>query len=392
MAEIKKITKKNGTIVYRTNIYLGIDKATGKQARTTITANTKKGVKIKTREAINEFARNGYTVKKKVNVKTYRELVSLWWDSYKNTVKPNTKKAVKSYLDVHLLPAFGEYRLDNLTTPVIQKQVNKWANKANRQSKNAFDSYHKLVGLNKRILKYGVSLQLLEHNPATDVIVPRKKQEKKTEIKFLDKQELKQFLNYLDTLDQSKYKNLFNIVLYKTLLATGLRIGEAMALEWSDIDLDNGVIDVTKTYVEKEKTVNDPKSKAGKRKIPIDRDTILMLRLYKARQHQCFIEHGYGGKMAEHVFSNGLSAYPTVVGLQYVLTKHLEQAGLPRFTFHAFRHTHASLLLNAGISYKELQHRLGHSTLAMTMDTYSHLSKEKEKEAVNFFEKAMANL
>ena len=96
--------------------------------------------------------------------------------------------------------------------------------------------------------------------------------------------------------------------------------------------------------------------------------------------------------MAEHVFSNGLSAYPTVVGLQYVLTKHLEEAGLPRFTFHAFRHTHASLLLNAGISYKELQHRLGHSTLAMTMDTYSHLSKEKEKEAVNFFEKAMANL
>src|SRR5699024_11231652 len=82
-------------------------------------------VKIQTREARNELARNGYNVKKKVNVKTYRELVSLWWDSYKNTVKPNTKKAVKSYLDAHLLPAFGEYRLDNLTTPVIQKQVNK---------------------------------------------------------------------------------------------------------------------------------------------------------------------------------------------------------------------------------------------------------------------------
>ena len=96
MADIKKITKKNGTTVYRTNIYLGIDKATGKQARTTITANTKKGVKIKIREAINEFARNGYTVKKKVNVKTYRELVSLWWDSYKNTVKPNTEKTVKN--------------------------------------------------------------------------------------------------------------------------------------------------------------------------------------------------------------------------------------------------------------------------------------------------------
>ena len=68
---IKEVKKKNGTIVYRANVYLGTDRLTGKQARTTITANTKKGVKIKIREAINEFARNGYTVKKKVNVKTY---------------------------------------------------------------------------------------------------------------------------------------------------------------------------------------------------------------------------------------------------------------------------------------------------------------------------------
>ena len=213
-------------------------------------------------------------------------------------------------------------------------------------------------------------------------------------IKHFDDSQLKQFKGYLDSLPNT-FRNSYYKTLYLTLLATGLRIGEAVALEWSDIyleDLDNGCIDVTKTYVEKEKTVNDPKSKAGKRRIPIDRNTVLMLRLYKARQHQCFLKHGYGGKMADHVFSNGFSAYPTVVGLQYVLTKHLEQAGLPRFTFHAFRHTHASLLLNAGISYKELQHRLGHSTLAMTMDTYSHLSKEKEKDAVNFFEKAMANL
>ena len=151
-----------------------------------------------------------------------------------------------------------------------------------------------------------------------------------------------------------------------------------------------GLLTLTKLMSEKEKT-NSPKSKAGKRKIPIDRNTVLMLRLYKARQHQCFIEHGYGGKMAEHVFSNGL-VLSTVVGLQNVLTKHLKLAGLPYLTLHAFRHTHASLLLNAGISYKELQQRLGHSTLAMTMDTYSHLFDDTEKEVVNFFEKAMANL
>ena len=388
MAEIKKITKKNGTIVYRTNIYLGIDKATGKQARTTITATTKKAIKIKTREAINEFAHNGYTVKKKVNVKTYRELVSLWWDSYKNTVKPNTEKSVKSYLEAHLLPAFGEYRLDNLTTPVIQKQVNKWANKANRQSKNAFDSYHKLVGLNKRILKYGVSLQLLEHNPATDVIVPRKKQEKKTEIKFLDKQELKQFLNYLDTLDQSKYKNLFNIVLYKTLLATGLRIGEAMALEWSDIDLDNGVIDVNKTLNNRIE-INSPKSMASYRQISIDKATILMLKQYKNRQQVKAWELGRSEKI---VFSNFTGKYFDPNNIRNQLYKHFKNAGVPNVRFHGLLHTHATLMLNAGMSPKDLQHRLGHSTITMTLNIYVHATEEGAKQGGNIFEMAINNL
>lgn len=389
---IKEVKKKNGTIVYRANVYLGTDRLTGKKARKNITASTKKAVKTKAREAVNEFINNGYTTKAKATVKTYKELASIWWDSYKNTVKPNTQQAMKGLLKVHILPVFGDYKLDKLTTPIIQQQVNKWADKANKGVKGAYANYNLLHNVNSRILKYGVAMQLIQHNPATDVIVPRKKQKEQSKIKFLDRQELKQFLGYLDTLDQSIYENLFDFVLYTFLLATGVRISEALALEWSDIDLDNGYIDVNKTVAFSRMETNSTKSEAGNRKISIDKNTVLMLRLYKARQYQCFMEHGYGAKMAKYVFSNGFNIYPNRTNLQLVLTKHLKQAGLPRFTFHAFRHTHASLLLNAGISYKELQHRLGHSTLAMTMDIYSHLSKEKEKDAVNFFEKAMANL
>ena len=77
---------------------------------------------------------------------------------------------------------------------------------------------------------------------------------------------------------------------------------------------------------------------------------------------------------------------------QESLDRRLKEINCPRFTFHASRHTHASLLLNAGISYKELQYRLGHATLATTMDIYSHLSKDKEKEAVSYYEKAINNL
>ncbi|MGC4387380.1 site-specific integrase, partial [Streptococcus suis] len=91
------------------------------------------------------------------------------------------------------------------------------------------------------------------------------------------------FLDYLDTLDQSNYQNLFDVVLYKFLLATGCRIGEALALEWSDIDLENGIISITKT-LNRQQEVNSPKSKAGYRDIPIDKATLLMLKQYKKRQ------------------------------------------------------------------------------------------------------------
>ena len=107
--KITEYKKKNGTIVYRASVYLGVDKLTGKKARTTVTANTKKGIKIKAREAVNAFASNGYTVKDKPIITTYKELVKVWWDSYKNTVKPNTRQSMDGLVRVHLLPVFSDY-------------------------------------------------------------------------------------------------------------------------------------------------------------------------------------------------------------------------------------------------------------------------------------------
>lgn len=389
MANIKKITKKNGTTVYREQIYLGTDCMTGKQVYTTISAPTKKELKQKREFKINEFKENGYTRHKSVSVKNYRELSELWLKNHKLEVKPQTYSQTVSELKTHLLPVFGNIRVEKITLPMVQVFVNKIANNPNLGSV----SLKIILSINKRILKYAVNLQLITVNPADNIIVPKNKKNisQKKELKYFETNQLKQFKDYLDKLPNT-FRNYYHKTLYDTLLATGLRIGEAVALEWSDIDLDNGYIDVNKTLVWSRMETNSPKSMAGYRKIPIDRNTVLMLRLYKARQHQCFIKHGYGGKMAEHVFSNGLHAYPSREGLQKTLAKHLKLAGLPYLTLHAFRHTHASLLLNAGISYKELQQRLGHSTLAMTMDTYSHLFDDTEKEAVNFFEKAMSNL
>ena len=289
---------------------------------------------------------------------------------------------------LHILPVFGDYKLDKLTTPVIQQQVNKWADKANKGEKGAYANYSFLNNINRRILQYGVTMQAIQHNPARDVIIPRKQQNKEHKVKFFSNQELKQFLDYLDNLDLSSYENLFDYVLYKTLLASGCRIGEALALEWSDIDLKKGIISISKTLNRYQET-NTPKSKAGLREIGIDKSTASLLKQYKKRQQ---VQSWQLGRSEGIVFTPFTTKYAYACLLRKRLQGHFKSAGVPNIGFHGFRHTHASLLLNSGIPYKELQHRLGHSTLAMTMDTYSHLSKEKAKTAVSFYEKAVSSL
>ena len=385
---ITEYKKKNGATVYRASVYLGVDKLTGKKARTTVTANTKKGVKIKAREAVNAFAANGYSVKEKPTITTYRELVALWWESYKNTIKPNSQQSMEGIVRLHILPVFGDYKLDKLTTPIIQQQVNKWADKANKGEKGAYANYSFLNNINRRILQYGVTMQAIQHNPARDVIIPRKQQNKEHKVKFFSNQELKQFLDYLDNLDLSSYENLFDYVLYKTLLASGCRIGEALALEWSDIDLKKGIISVSKTLNRYQET-NTPKSKAGLREIDIDKATVSLLKQYKKRQQ---VQSWQLGRSEGIVFTPFTTKYAYACLLRKRLQGHFKSAGVPDISFHGFRHTHATIMLYAGIEAKDLQYRLGHSNISMTLNTYVHATKEGAKKAVSIFEAAISNL
>ena len=387
--QIKQITKKDGSIVYRANVYLGVDKVTGKDVKTSITGRTKKEVKQKTKEAEITFLQNGSTRFQASNITTYKELASLWWESYKHTVKPNTQLNVRRLLDNHILPLFGSYKLDKLTTPLIQNIVNKLADKTNKGEEGAFLYYDSLHALNKRILQYGVVMQAIPFNPAREVILPRNTQKAKREkIKHFDNQELKKFLDYLDSLNLNKFRYYYENTLYKFLLATGCRINEALALSWSDIDLDNAVVHITKTLNYKQET-NSPKSKSSLRDIDIDQATVSMLKQYRLRQTK---EAWKIGKSESIVFSDFIHEFPNNRTLQTRLRTHFKRAKVTNIGFHGFRHTHASLLLNSGIPYKELQHRLGHSTLSMTMDVYSHLSKENAKKAVSFYETALKSL
>ncbi|EMO8675049.1 TPA: tyrosine-type recombinase/integrase [Streptococcus pyogenes] len=382
---IMKITehkKKNGTIVYRASIYLGIDQMTGKRVKTSITGRTRKEVNQKAKHAQLDFLSNGSTIKRKVVIKTFKELSHLWLETYKLTVKPQTYDATVTRLNRHIMPTLGNMKVDKITASDIQMLIN-------RLSKY-YVNYTAVRSVIRKILQQGVLLGLIDYNPARDIILPRKQPNAKKKVKFIDPSDLKSFLEHLESSQHKRYNLYFDAVLYQLLLSTGLRIGEACALEWGDIDLENGTIAINKTYNKNLKFLSTAKTQSGNRVISVDKKTLRSLKLYQMRQRQLFNE--VGARVSEVVFATPTRKYFNASVRQSALDTRCKEAGIERFTFHAFRHTHASLLLNAGISYKELQYRLGHANISMTLDTYGHLSKDKEKEAVLYYEKAMNNL
>ncbi|HES3927601.1 tyrosine-type recombinase/integrase [Streptococcus pyogenes] len=380
--KITEHKKKNGTIVYRASIYLGIDQMTGKRVKTSITGRTRKEVNQKAKHAQFDFLSNGSTIKRKVVIKTFKELSHLWLETYKLTVKPQTYDATVTRLNRHIMPTLGNMKVDKITASDIQMLIN-------RLSKY-YVNYTAVRSVIRKVLQQGVLLGLIDYNSARDIILPRKQPNAKKKVKFIDPSDLKSFLEHLKTSQHKRYNLYFDAVLYQLLLSTGLRIGEACALEWGDIDLENGTIAINKTYNKNLKFLSTAKTQSGNRVISVDKKTLRSLKLYQMRQRQLFNE--VGARVSEVVFATPTRKYFNASVRQSALDTRCKEAGIERFTFHAFRHTHASLLLNAGISYKELQYRLGHANISMTLDTYGHLSKDKEKEAVLYYEKAMNNL
>lgn len=388
--KINKIEKKDGTFVYRTNVYLGVDTLTGKQVRTTATGKTRKMCEMKANQAINNFIKNGSTVaREKINFDKFEDLVISWFESYKLTVKTNSIRVTNNYLNVYILPELGSYRVDKITTMTLQGIVNKWAQNANtaeiingKREHGKCKDYKLILNYIKRIFDYGIRLGAISNNPALKVFSPKLKTRSSNKIKYFDDMELKKFLNYLDSLETSK-SNIRRLTLYRFLIATGLRVGEALALSWSDIDFNEMTVSVTKTIVQslkdKEKIQDSTKTRESDRVVTLDKETIYLLKKWKKSQTNDGITF-----IDALVFSYKGHSYTYAIEARQ-LVNHFRRAGVPNIGFHGFRHTHASLLMNNDVNPKEIQKRLGHADYSITMNTYSHLAKTKEKETAEKF-------
>ncbi len=385
---IKKITKKDGTIKYRTNVYLGIDSLTGKKVQTTATATTRKMCEIKANQAISNFIKNGSTVaREKVFFDDFNALAMSWFDSYKLTVKLNTIRVADNYLKVYILPALGSYKVEKINSVLLQGIVNQWAKNANtspikngRREKGKCRSYKLLLNYIKRILDYAMQLGAIESNPVINVIPPKLKNRTTKKIKYFDNDELKKFLSYLDSLDDT-IDNQLHVTMYRFLLATGLRVGECLALSWSDIDFNNETVSVYKTILQNGTLQNSTKTKESTRVVAFDKEISHSLKMWQSSQST---QRKVVSLSNQYVFSlnnsNLIYAYESLK-----LQNHFKNAKVSNIGFHGFRHTHASLLMNADVNPKEIQLRLGHADYSITMNTYSHLSKDKKKDTAEKF-------
>ena len=371
---IKKYITKKGETRYLFQTYLGIDPATGKEKRTTRRGfKTIKEAKAAERDLLLDVEENGFSNNEDFQNPTFAEVAELWLDSYKNTVKPTTYQHVKDMLDVMIDLYFTDMKIQRISVAYCQKVAIKLSNRY-----ILYTNYYSVIN---RIFKYATSIDIIKSNPLDNIIKPKNRPLKAKENHYT-KQELTEFLKVCkEDCKQVDY------TFFHLLAFSGLRTGEAIGLMWSDVDFENKRLNISRTavVVNKKQTVQDPKTKRSKRVITLDDETLNVLRLWKRQQVK---EYFQAGKAYQHdsnyIFTNNrgewLLTATMKVKLKRFLCKHNE---LKKITPHGFRHTHASLLFEAGLTAKIISDRLGHNNVQTTLDMYTHINDNQRVEVVD---------
>lgn len=173
--------------------------------------------------------------------------------------------------------------------------------------------------------------------------------------------------------------------LYVLALSTGAREGELLALHWSDVDLEGGVIRIRRTLLRTPQglTFAEPKTATSRRAIPIGRSTVEALRAHRQRRAQ----EGLTELVFANTFGDPINAGEMLRAGFYPL---LQRAGLPRIRFHDLRHTAATLMLTQGVHPKVVAERLGHSTPMLTLTVYSHVTPTMQRAAADELDSLLA--
>lgn len=344
----------------------------GKQKRKAFYGKTYKEVKQKMDVAKVELNEGSYIEPSKMIVAQWMDI---WLREYKkNTIKPTTYDLYCQYNKNHITPMLGKYSLKELRNDVIQKFVNQLSEKK-LDASTVCKIHNKL----KAALDQAIDNELIAKNPALKMQLPSKE---RIEAKVLTPEEQ---LRFIEVAKQHKNGKIFILV-----LATGLRIGEALALTWKDIDFEKMLLSVNKTqmeyrdWTEKKNKVQygPPKTKTSIRKVPLIPVAIQLLEEMKTKQleQKKLLGEKYHDNNLVFCRSSGEILRSCNMRRDFIdIATEVDVMGL---TPHNLRHTFATRGLENGIELRVMQDLLGHASIKMTADLYTHVLQDKKMESM----------
>ncbi|MEA4827195.1 MAG: site-specific integrase [Clostridium sp.] len=357
---IRKRNKK-----YSPVIQLDRDPDTGKIKQKSLGSfKTKKEAEIVLNDALVKLNNNTFVIPEKLLLKDF---LMTWLDTYAINLSPTTYVGYKQIICNHLIPELGNIELQKLHPIKIQQYYN---SKSKNLKGKTLLQHHRVL---RKALNYAWKMQLLSKNPADLVDAPKVK---KFEATVLEPKDVKRLLNAV--------KNTRFEVPTNLALSLGLRLGEILGLRWSDVDFQNETITIEQTLVRAGTTLifKDPKTEGSKRVISSPIELLNLLKDHKIKQMELQIRSG-GEYINKHnlVCTKDNGDTLNTSSFSHAFGDFIKKLDIPHVRFHDLRHTNATLMLLSGTPAKVASSRLGHSTINITLDLYSHVLKDMNKDA-----------
>lgn len=303
---------------------------------------------------------------------TFKELCIDWLNRRKSHIKESTYSTYLSHLDNHIIPCFGELECSSLTEQDIENTVLKWSEDLSQKT------VKDIVMILKSCIKYGNKCGYINFDNM-EIMYSSKIQTKRIKSYSADEQRL--IINAVLSNLNSRSVGIL-ITLY-----TGIRIGELCALKWSDIDIENGTINISKTlqrvYLKDNEgigytkiTISSPKTFSSIREIPISSDLISIIKRMYNKSKDTYV-----------LTSDNKYMEPRTYRSYY--NKFIKGLNINCLNFHSLRHTFATGCIESGADYKTVSELLGHSTINMTLNLYVHPSMEQKRRCVDMIGKVL---
>ncbi|MEM5008357.1 site-specific integrase [Priestia megaterium] len=379
MASFQKYTTKQGQM-WMFKMDTGINPQTGKRKTTTRRGfKTKKEAQVAANKLEQELI-SGTTIDN-LNL-TFGDVFNQWFSNHSKTIKQSTKKSIESKFKKHILPRFGKLKINEITRPYCQQMIN--------EISQNITSVNDIKIQANQVFKYALKMDIIQKNPLEHVSIPKQQKDLinednyENERNYWKKNEVKQFL-----VVTKEELSLRDHVLFHLLIYTGARKGELLALKWDDINFETGFIRLTKTLFHDngEFIFQTSKTKESRRLISLDTKTLSLLKKWRIEQIQANLANSNNRFKDEIVFTRDNGSPMRLAYLNDKLSSLIKKHKLHRITIHGLRHTHASLLFEAGASIKEVQERLGHSDIQMTMNIYTHVTDDLKEQTAEKFQR-----